>query len=161
MPPSPPASDKKKSQFIGTLVILLAIVALLQWTSNKGLISPADDGDFPESTIPWRDDFASAIDESNSTGKPVLVVFSASWCPPCKIMKREVWPDPTVAAAVEADFVPIYVDVDLKQHSSVVSRYQVRSIPTILIVDGQGDIVRQAGPMSKEKAIRFLTADRT
>ena len=76
-------------------------------------------------------------------------------------MKREVWPDPTVAAAVEADYIPIYVDVDLEQYAPVVQRYQVRSIPTILIVNDQGDILRQAGAMARNKALKFLAADRT
>ncbi len=156
-----PPAEKKQFQFLGTLVAVLAVVAVLQWTSNRGFIFPATESALPESTIPWREDYATALDESKASGKPVLVVFSASWCPPCKEMKLRVWPDVDVAAAVEADFVPIYVDVDVKQYGPVVERYKVRSIPSILILDGEGQVLRQAGPMSRNKTLKFLEAGRT
>jgi thioredoxin 1 len=161
MSDTPPPAEKKKFQFLGTLIALLAVVLVLRWTSGGGIVDPADETALPESTIPWREDYAAALEESKSSGKPVLVVFSASWCPPCKTMKREVWPDAEVAAAVESGFVPMYVDVDLKQYGPVVQRYNVRGIPSILILDGEGQVLRQAGSMSRSKTLKFLEAGRT
>lgn len=156
-----PPTEKKQFQFLGTLMTLLAVALVLQWTSGGGLFLPAKETALPESTIPWREDYALTLEESKSSGKPVLVVFSASWCPPCKMMKREVWPDAEVAAAVESGFVPMYVDVDLKQYGPVVQRYNIRGIPSILILDGEGQVLRQAGSMSRNRTLKFLGAGST
>lgn len=161
MAASTPPAQKKNFQFLGTLIAVLAVVVVLQWTSKRGIVVPITETALPESTIPWREDYASALDESKASGKPVLVVFSASWCPPCKTMKRQVWPDAQVAAAVESGFVPIYVDVDLKQYGPVVKRYDIRGIPSILVLDGEGQVVRQAGSMSRSQTLEFLEAGRT
>lgn len=161
MAASTPPAQKPNFQFLGTLIAVLAVVLVLQWTSKNGIIGPATETALPDSTIPWREDYATALAESRASGKPVLVVFSASWCPPCKTMKRQVWPDAKVAAAVENGFVSMYVDVDLKQYEPVVERYNIRGIPSILVLDGEGQVVRQAGSMSRSETLDFLDAGRT
>ena len=61
--------------------------------------------------------------------EPVLVDFWAEWCPPCKAM------NPTIEA-LAWDFKVCKVNVDTNQ--PLASRYEISSIPTLLIFkDGQ------------------------
>jgi thiol:disulfide interchange protein len=48
--------------------------------------------------------YNSALSRSRRDRKPMVLVFSASWCPPCKQMKREVYPSAEVTA-IRDDFV--------------------------------------------------------
>jgi len=99
----------------------------------------------------------TALAEARRTSRPVLVDFSASWCPPCVVMKHEVWPDPTIERAVADSYVPLLVEVD--RNAAVSDRFGIESIPTILDLDGHGQVVRRAAILPVSGMLRFLAGD--
>jgi thioredoxin 1 len=153
--------QKQKMHFGWTVALVIAVIAWLQWPALKELYYQLSGTDAVESKIPWRHDFDSALIEARQSEKPLLVVFSAAWCSPCKRMKREVWPDEQVVQAVEKDYVPLYVDIDEQQQADVTARYQVRAIPAVFIVNANGDIIRQGNSMSRSQMLKFLDANRS
>lgn len=66
----------------------------------------------PPTSIQWRTDLATARLEAQHTDTLVLVDFSADWCPPCVVMKHDVWPDDSVEGVVTASYIPLLIDVD-------------------------------------------------
>ena len=71
-----------------------------------------------------------------------LLVFTASWCGPCKAYK------PTLLG-LEQDRL-VYVDID--ELPEIRADYDVRSVPTVILVDEDGtEIERLVGaqPLSK------------
>jgi thiol-disulfide isomerase/thioredoxin len=148
---------KKKKSYLGWfVVIVIAVVAILQWPTLKDVFFEMAGIPFPESTIPWRHDFDAALSEAKQTNKPVLVVFGAGWCPPCRTMKREVWPDEKITEVVEAGFVPVYIDVDEPTQAGISVRYKVRGIPAVLVLNSDGDVVRKGNSMSQMETLQFL-----
>ena len=142
----------------GFLIPAVIIVSLLflQWPMLKGLFYRTFGIDAPVSTIDWRKDFGSAIAEARVSDKPLLLVFSASWCPPCIVMKHEVWSDSEVSEVVKNGFVPLYIDVDDKRDAAIAARYGIRGIPAVLIIDANGDVLRRESFMSRLEMISFL-----
>jgi thiol:disulfide interchange protein len=136
---------------------LLVVVATVRWPLLKGLYYRAAHVAAPASTIAWQSDLDTALAEARRTGRPVLVDFSASWCPPCIVMKHEVWPDPTIERAVADSYVPLFVDVD--RNAAVSDRFGIESIPTILVLDGGGHVVRRAAFLSTSGMRHFLSGD--
>ena len=65
--------------------------------------------------------------------RPVVVDFWAPWCRPCKAIRPHL-EELDRASAGRVDFV----GVDIDRHPEIAARYEVLSIPTvILFVDGE------------------------
>jgi thiol:disulfide interchange protein len=139
-------------------VMWAAIVVLgltVQWPVLKGWYYSATATVAPASAVAWRSDLAAALAEARAAHKGVFVDFSASWCPPCIAMKHEVWPNAEVARAINAGYVPVAVDAD--QNNGLSDRYQVENIPTVLILDADGRVVkRNEGYLPRAGVMRFL-----
>ena len=76
--------------------------------------------------------------------KPALIDFSATWCGPCK----KVAPIIEEIANENPDFFVGTVDVDMQP--MLAAKFQVRSIPTVLLLKN-GQVVKQfIGVQSKE-----------
>lgn len=77
---------------------------------------------------------------------PVVVDFSATWCPPCKQFKPIFH---KLAKKYKGKVNFIYVDID--KAPQLAEQYGVTSVPTILFVDKEGVINRNIGFMTEEE----------
>ncbi len=137
-------------------VILLALL-VWRWPLLMGWYHKAAGSPPPPSTIAWRADFDAALAEAQRTGRPVLVDVMADWCPPCIAMQHEVWPDDRVERLVAERYIPLQVDADTDTH--VQARYGVRAIPTLLVIDARGTVLRRATYLPTSGMLRFLQDD--
>ena len=80
----------------------------------------------------------------------MVYYFSAVWCGPCKMFK------PTVQAVSAETGVGInYIDVD--QQKDMAQRYNVSSVPTIIVENDGNVIYRNSGVMSKSQLTQVLS----
>lgn len=64
--------------------------------------------------------------------RPAVVIFGASWCPPCKVIKSRL-----SAISENFEWVDFY-SVDADTDTAVFTRFGVRQVPTIAAFqDGQ------------------------
>jgi protein disulfide-isomerase len=145
-------------KIVWTVLIIVAVFVFLRRSAFEELYYNATGYQFPESKIPWRSDFEETLSEAKEKRKPVLLVFGATWCPPCKTMKRNVWPDEEVTNAVERGYVPMYVDVDEEKHAQLSSRYKILGIPAVLVLNADGEVLQKRNTMSRSETLEFLTS---
>jgi YHS domain-containing protein/thiol-disulfide isomerase/thioredoxin len=89
--------------------------------------------------IRWQPALETAKRVAGQTNRPVLVHFWAEWCQPCAEMERNVFSRPDVAAAIEAGFVPVKVNVDY--FPATVRQYGVSIVPTDVVITADGQLV--------------------
>jgi thioredoxin 1 len=93
------------------------------------------------------DGFTADVLESDV---PVLVDFTASWCPPCRAMK------PVLASlAEERDDVRV-VELDVDAHQRTAARYGVLSMPTFMLFRNGAPVLTLVGARPKARLEREL-----
>ena len=93
------------------------------------------------------------------TDRPTLVRFTADWCPPCQIMKREVFNRPDVAAEIEQHYRAVSVDMTRLDADAraLAARHGVLGIPTFVVLAPDGrETARLPGPADAAGFTAFL-----
>ncbi len=88
------------------------------------------------------DAFAAEVLESEL---PVLVDFTAAWCPPCRVMK------PVLAElAAERDDLRV-VQLDVDEHQRTAADYGVLSMPTFILFRDGREVQRLVGARPRRR----------
>ena len=122
-------------------------VEYLQGSNNENIINK-DKEEESMNVIKVNDStFEQEVLKSNI---PVLVDFYADWCGPCKMLS------PTVdEIANENDDVKV-VKVNVDESQEVAIKYQVMSIPTLVVIKNGNEVNRSVGVIDKEEILSMI-----
>jgi thioredoxin-related protein len=113
--------------------------------------------DFPAGSPKFGTNYEEALATAKKEGKPVVLVFSAAWCPPCQAMKKSVYPSAEVKP-LQDKFVWAYLDVDEEPNAKAAEQYKVQGIPHVQFLDKEGKaLISQVGGVSAAEFAGILT----
>lgn len=117
----------------------------------------------------WETDYKKAIATATDESKHILLEFTGSdWCPPCIMLKKDIFEKNTFKEYAEQNLVLIEIDFPRKknldkllseQNDQLLEKYEVRGFPTIVILDPRGkEITRHVGykPGGVENYLRYI-----
>jgi thioredoxin 1 len=91
--------------------------------------------------------FDSIINDS----RPVIVDFHALWCSPCKMQS----PILKEVASELGDRVRV-IKIDVDQNTGIASRFNVQSVPTLIVFKNGKLVWRQSGVATKDQLKKIL-----
>lgn len=81
----------------------------------------------------------------------VVLDFHALWCPPCLLLSKTI----KALANEYADRIQ-FVKVNIDQHKQITERYQVKGIPTLIILQNQKELARVSGFKTRSNLTAWL-----
>lgn len=117
----------------------------------------------------WTSDLEAAKKIAADEKKSLLLEFTGSdWCPPCKMLKKEVFSQEEFTAGVKDKLVLVQFDFPkdkskltpetIEQNKAAAERYGIQGYPTVLLADETGKPFAKTGykPGGAENYVRHL-----
>lgn len=121
-------------------ILIIVIVSLLVIAVAVSSLKDNKTADNTHS-LKWGTDLNQSVQESKATNKSIFVDFYADWCAYCREMDEGTYTDPQVKEKLSQNYVLLKVDVD--ENPSVSSKYQAYSLPTMIIIDPNGNEIKR------------------
>ena len=117
----------------------------------------------------WLTNYDAALAEAKKANKPLLIDFTGSdWCPPCKMMEKQVFAAPVFQEYAAKDLILLKADfpklkaLDAEQqkaNDALAQKFQIEGFPTLVVLDGSGkELARNVGyqPGGPEAVIDWI-----
>lgn len=85
-----------------------------------------------------------------NSDKPVLVDFWAAWCGPCRMVS------PIVDEIAEETAAVKVCKLNVDEQSSLAGKYEVMSIPTLILFENGQPVKRSVGARAKQELLSFI-----
>lgn len=100
--------------------------------------------------------FASVLAKAKKEKKLVFIDAYASWCGPCKLMVKNIFPLQSVGDYYNSHFINAKIDMEKGEGIELAKKYNVKAFPTYLFIDGNGEAVhRTLGYVEEKDFIQF------
>ncbi|GGG18628.1 hypothetical protein GCM10011344_19030 [Dokdonia pacifica] len=86
----------------------------------------------------FKGSWEEALIKAKEENKYVFVDFYATWCAPCKQLKRTSFKDRKVGDYYNKNFINVSIDAESREGIKIARRYGVSSYPTLIITDYNG-----------------------
>jgi tetratricopeptide (TPR) repeat protein len=111
--------------------------------------------------IRWRYDYNAARKEAVDKGLPLILDFGTQNCFWCRKLDESTFSDPTVAAVMNKQYIPLKIDAD--REPSLVQALRITAYPTVVLAGPDGKILGsvegfQEAPRFHENLLRALAA---
>ncbi|OFX81138.1 MAG: hypothetical protein A2X20_06530 [Bacteroidetes bacterium GWE2_40_15] len=113
-------------------------------------VSIAQDG-IKFETGSWKE----VLEKARTEKKLVFIDVYTSWCGPCKLMAKDIFPSKSVGDVFNKNFINFKVDAENGDGVAIAKKYGVTGFPTYLFLNGDGILFYSSmGSMSEDKFLR-------
>jgi uncharacterized protein YyaL (SSP411 family) len=107
--------------------------------------------------IKWLRSDTDAFAQARAQHRFVILYLEAVWCHWCHVMDEKTYADPAVRGVLDAHYVPLRIDQDLRPDLS--NRYRDYGWPATVIFAADGtEIVKRQGFVEPERFAKLLNA---
>lgn len=112
----------------------------------------------------WTTHLEGAFAQAATEGKSVLVEFTGSdWCPPCKMMRKNVFSKKAFTEEASKDFILVELDFPrgdkalARKNEPYAEKYRIEGFPTVILFDAEGNEYERFYASAYPSIDKFLT----
>lgn len=123
-----------------------------------------------ESSVEWLESYKDAMDQAQSSSKPVLIDFTGTdWCVWCERLSEEVFDKATFQTWAEENVVLLKLDFPRsgnqsatlkRQNEGLAKKFEINSYPTVLFLAPDGSELGRTGYVKGGPSSFIKTAER-
>lgn len=134
--------------------LILIIILSFVYQANS---SAQQHESFEETGIQFfEDSYNEALELAKKENKLIFLDVYATWCGPCKALKKNSFPNKAVGDFFNANFINISIDGEKGEGIDVARLHRVRAYPSMFVLDANGDILLSyAGYLGPEDLLEF------
>ncbi|MCB0563689.1 MAG: thioredoxin fold domain-containing protein [Phaeodactylibacter sp.] len=129
--------------------LLLFITALLFTT---GLYAQ-------EGIVFTKENWKGILSKASAENKLIFMDAYTTWCGPCKMMSKNVFTEASVGSFYNENFINAKIDMEAGEGLELAQLYEVRAYPTLLFINGEGELVHRA--VGYQDAEKFVSLGQT
>ena len=137
-----------------SILVILAIILFAACHSKKIIVSPSATDDEPSVNAPsssgvsFKENknfmLSDILAQAKAEHKLVFVDAYATWCAPCKLMDKEVFPNSATGLYFNQNFISYKLNVEKNNGPTVKLLYEINVLPTLLFLDAEGNVLEKA-----------------
>ncbi|NOY49685.1 MAG: thioredoxin fold domain-containing protein, partial [Chlorobi bacterium] len=79
-----------------------------------------------------------ALIKSKEENKPIFLDVWAVWCAPCKMLKKNTFPDEEVGKFFNDNFINLSLDGEKGDGAELVKKFGIQAYPSLIILNTEG-----------------------
>lgn len=87
--------------------------------------------------------WAKVLEKANTEKKNIFVDCYTTWCGPCKMMSRDIFPDKEVGEYYNANYINVKMDMEKEEGIALGQMQSVQAYPTYLFFDSEGNLLHR------------------
>lgn len=84
------------------------------------------------------------LKKAKKTNKIIMIDMYTSWCGPCKLMAREIFPDDTIGKFYNNNFINAHFDAEKGEGKDLAKKYKIIAYPSFIFCDSNGEVLHRA-----------------
>jgi thioredoxin 1 len=122
-------------------IVVLGIIGSLYFRNNPKV-------DFKEDTADGihfqKGNWQQALDLAKKENKLVFLDIYATWCGPCKQLKKYTFADKSAGDFFNTNFVNMALDVEKEEGAALAQKFEIEGYPTLMFVTPEGDVITKS-----------------
>lgn len=144
--------DNKLPALALLLVIIVFVYSFSQKDGNKG---KPDQGNIHGIRF-IESNWSVALQEARKQNKLIFLDAYASWCGPCKLLKKNTFTDKEAGEFFNKNFINVAIDMEKGEGPALLQKFGVSAYPTLIITDAYGNSVTYTeGYIAPKQLIEF------
>jgi thioredoxin 1 len=143
----------RMKMLISGLFVLVALVVFAFVPKSKAKSENNTRNEKGEGIQFIEDDWKKALQEAKKQNKLIFLDAYASWCGPCKLLKKNTFPDKEAGEYFNKNFINVAMDMEKGDGPALSEKYAVNAYPTLIITDAEGKIITYTQGYIKPKQL--------